>query len=87
MYKEFLFRGFSSTIYSLNWLQNFYIAEIKRTLNDKSIIMIMLKLIEAKRFGDRNTINIEGNGRRVQRVVLREGKGEELTTADSLNKY
>ncbi len=29
--------------------------------------MIMLKLIEAKRFGDRNTINNEGTVERVQK--------------------
>ncbi len=39
--------------------------------------MIMLKLIEAKRFGDRNT----SNGRRVQRVVLRKEKAKNWTTA------
>ncbi len=47
--------------------------------------MIMLELIEAKRFEIGNTI-IEGTRRRVQRVVLREGKGEELTTARFTNR-
>ncbi len=31
--------------------------------------MIMLKLIEAKRFGDRNTINIEGTVEEFKRMV------------------
>ncbi len=49
--------------------------------------MIMLKLIEAKRFGDRNTINIEGTAKS-SKSGSREGKGEELPCAiDSLNKY
>ncbi len=46
-------------------------------IKSKYTIIIMLKLIEAKRFGDRNTINIEGTVK-VQRVVLREGKSEKI---------
>ncbi len=41
--------------------------------------MIMLKLIEAKRSEIEIQSITEGIGRRVQRVVLVEGKGEELT--------
>ncbi len=39
--------------------------------------MIMLKLIEAKRFGDRNTINIEEYWQKTK-SGSQEGKGEEL---------
>ncbi len=42
--------------------------------------MIMLKLIEAKRFGDRNTINIEGT-EEFKEMVPRERKAKNWTTA------
>ncbi len=43
--------------------------------------MIMLKLIEAKRFGDRNTINIEQYSRRLKEWFLVRAKN--WTTARS----
>ncbi len=47
--------------------------------------MIMLKLIEAKRFGDRNTINIEGTVKSSKNS--REGKRRRIGRQhDSLNK-
>ncbi len=42
-------------------------------IKSEAIIMIMLKLIEAKRFGDRNTINIEYS-RRIKEWVPRKKK-------------
>ena len=43
--------------------------------------MIMLKLIEAKRFGDRNTINIEGTVEEFKEWFLGKEKAKNWTTA------
>ncbi len=49
--------------------------------------MIMLKVNQAKRFGDRNTINIEGTVEEFKRVVLKGRKGEKLDDLFTQQKY
>ncbi len=76
---EFNFQDLAAIHIFLN-TKTLYV-EIKRTqaMIKSKYTMIMLKLIEA----NDSEIEIQSISlhRRVQRVVLREGKGEELTTA------
>lgn len=71
---EFQFSDLAAP-YIFELQQNFY------TLKLRELTMIMLKLIEAKRFGDRNTIHIEGTVEEFKEWFLGKEKAKNWTTA------
>jgi len=78
---EFQFSDLAAP-YIFELQQNFYTLKLRELSMIKSkYTMIMLKLIEAKRFGDRNTINIEGTVEEFKEWFLGKEKAKNWTTA------
>ncbi len=80
---EFQFSDLAQHHIYFEYNKNFYTLKLKkRTLLmiKSKYTMIMLKLIEAKRFGNRNTINIEGTVKNLKNGSRKE-KAKNWTTA------